>query len=114
MKELNANSYNKFLLNDKNKTQRIATPVTCNCRTSKTPPHGNVLYLNGEGSGLVNNACFPSAVAPSYAPPGQVRHACTYRLSCVPASIVAVVWFVYCLLSPVGAAATLTAALGTP
>ena len=31
-----------------------------------------VLYLNGDGPGrLVNNACVPSAVAPSYAPPGQ-------------------------------------------
>lgn len=46
---------------------------TCNIhfRTSQQPPHGNVLYLNGHGSGLVNNACFPSAVAPSYAPSGQ-------------------------------------------
>ena len=42
------------------------------CRTGQAPPHGNVLYLNGQGSGLVNNACFPSAVAPSYAPSGQV------------------------------------------
>ena len=46
------------------------------CRTSQKPPHGNVLYLNGTGSGLVNNACFPSAVAPSYAPSGQVSAAC--------------------------------------
>ena len=30
-----------------------------------------MLYLNGESSGLVNNACFPSTVAPSYAPAGQ-------------------------------------------
>jgi phytoene dehydrogenase-like protein len=31
-----------------------------------------VLYLNGDGPGrLVNNCCVPSAVAPSYAPPGQ-------------------------------------------
>ena len=47
------------------------------CRTSQTPPHGNVLYLNGQGSGLVNNACFPSAVAPLYAPSGQVNPAAT-------------------------------------
>ncbi|KAL0037498.1 hypothetical protein WJX77_000310 [Trebouxia sp. C0004] len=46
---------------------------TCNLyfKTSQKPPHGNVLYLNGTGSGLVNNACFPSSVAPSYAPSGQ-------------------------------------------
>ena len=30
-----------------------------------------MLYLNGESSGLVNNACFPSTVAASYAPAGQ-------------------------------------------
>ena len=38
---------------------------------------GNTLYLDGEGGpqsggGTVNNMCFPSEVAPSYAPPGQV------------------------------------------
>ena len=32
-----------------------------------------MLYLNGESSGLVNNACFPSRVTPSYAPAGQAR-----------------------------------------
>ncbi|KAL4425251.1 hypothetical protein ABPG75_009267 [Micractinium tetrahymenae] len=32
---------------------------------------GNVLYLDGEGKGIVNNMCFPSEVAPSYAPAGQ-------------------------------------------
>ena len=37
-----------------------------------------MLYLDGEGGpqsggGIVNNCCFPSEVAPSYAPPGQVR-----------------------------------------
>ncbi len=31
-----------------------------------------ILYLNGEGGGrLVNNACVPSAVSPSYAPAGS-------------------------------------------
>ncbi|KAI8473014.1 MAG: hypothetical protein J3K34DRAFT_453716 [Monoraphidium minutum] len=35
------------------------------------PSPDAVLYLNGTGQGLVNNACFPSTVAPSYAPPGQ-------------------------------------------
>lgn len=32
----------------------------------------NVLYLNGDGEGVVNNCCFPSAVSKSYAPPGKV------------------------------------------
>jgi phytoene dehydrogenase-like protein len=34
------------------------------------PSREPILYLNGEGSGLVNNACFPSTVSPSYAPAG--------------------------------------------
>ena len=34
------------------------------------PSREPILYLNGTGEGLVNNACFPSTVAPSYAPPG--------------------------------------------
>ncbi|KAK9836272.1 hypothetical protein WJX81_001340 [Elliptochloris bilobata] len=34
-------------------------------------PSEPILYLNGEPGGMVNNACFPSSVAPSYAPPGQ-------------------------------------------
>lgn len=29
-----------------------------------------ILILNGEGSGIINNVCVPSAVAPSYAPSG--------------------------------------------
>lgn len=32
-----------------------------------------MLYLNGDGCGIVNNVCFPSTVAPSYAPPGKVH-----------------------------------------
>lgn len=40
--------------------------------SAPTPPSPEpMLYLNGESSGLVNNCCFPSTVAPSYAPPGQ-------------------------------------------
>lgn len=40
-----------------------------------------MLYLNGESMRLVNNACFPSTVAPSYAPAGQ---ACQQtRCACV-------------------------------
>eukprot|EP00669_Euglena_mutabilis_P005698 TRINITY_DN17248_c0_g1_i1.p1 TRINITY_DN17248_c0_g1~~TRINITY_DN17248_c0_g1_i1.p1 ORF type:complete len:258 (+),score=82.40 TRINITY_DN17248_c0_g1_i1:101-874(+) len=30
-----------------------------------------ILYLDGEGTRLLNNMCFPSAVAPLYAPPGK-------------------------------------------
>lgn len=37
----------------------------------KPPRPGNTLYLDGEGSGIVNNCCFPSEVSPSYAPAGQ-------------------------------------------
>ena len=43
------------------------------CRAPRAPREENMLYLNGESSGLVNNACFPSTVAPSYAPAGQAR-----------------------------------------
>ncbi|KAG2448128.1 hypothetical protein HYH02_006713 [Chlamydomonas schloesseri] len=46
---------------------------TCNLyfRAPKPPSPENILYLNGEDTGIVNNCCFPSTVAPSYAPPGQ-------------------------------------------
>lgn len=46
---------------------------TCNLyfRAPAAPFPDNILYLNGTGQGLVNNCCFPSTVAPSYAPPGQ-------------------------------------------
>lgn len=38
----------------------------------KAPLSGNILYLDGDGTGgLVNNCCFPSEVSPTYAPPGQ-------------------------------------------
>ncbi|GIL82041.1 hypothetical protein Vretimale_1587 [Volvox reticuliferus] len=40
-------------------------------RAPKPPSSENILYLNGEDGGIVNNCCFPSTVAPSYAPPGQ-------------------------------------------
>lgn len=46
---------------------------TCNLyfKAPAAPFPDNILYLNGTGQGLVNNCCFPSTVAPSYAPPGQ-------------------------------------------
>jgi hypothetical protein len=48
---------------------------TCNLyfKAPQPPAPDNILYLNGTGSGMVNNCCFPSTVAPSYAPAGQVR-----------------------------------------
>lgn len=36
---------------------------------SNTP--GNILFLNGEGKGIVNNMCLPSEVSSTYAPPGK-------------------------------------------
>jgi len=38
---------------------------------AETPLAEPTLVLNGEGRGPVNNLCFPSAVAPSYAPEGR-------------------------------------------
>ena len=35
------------------------------------PSTDPILYLNGEGSGIINNMCFPSTVTESYAPTGQ-------------------------------------------
>lgn len=51
---------------------------TCNLyfKAPKAPFPDNILYLNGTGKGLVNNCCFPSTVAPSYAPAGQVGGRC--------------------------------------
>lgn len=43
------------------------------CRAPSHPSAENILYLNGENRGIVNNLCFPATVASSYAPPGQVR-----------------------------------------
>ena len=44
-----------------------------------------MLYLDGDGGGVVNNVCFPSTVAPSYAPPGKVRPAARPFLAAVRA-----------------------------
>jgi len=40
-------------------------------------PHPRALVLNGSGAGVVNNVCFPAAVAPTYAPPGKGLVSCT-------------------------------------
>ena len=55
-------------------------------RAPKAPRTEPILYLNGARSGLVNNACFPSTVAPSYAPAGQVRRPARARVGCCQAS----------------------------
>jgi len=36
-----------------------------------SPLRESIIALNGTGSGLVNNVCIPSDLAPDYAPPGQ-------------------------------------------
>ncbi|CAI5521140.1 unnamed protein product [Closterium sp. Naga37s-1] len=38
---------------------------------SPAPVSEPILFLNGSGSGIVNNLSFPSVVSPSYAPPGK-------------------------------------------
>lgn len=45
--------------------------VTCVYFAAEQPPISEpILVLNGEPTGIVNNMCVPSLVAPSYAPPG--------------------------------------------
>lgn len=51
-----------------------AAGVGTACVYFKAPRHPSeeaLLYLNGEGTGIVNNCCFPATVQPSYAPPGK-------------------------------------------
>jgi phytoene dehydrogenase-like protein len=38
---------------------------------SRSPLREAIIALDGSGTGLVNNVCVPSDVAPDYAPPGQ-------------------------------------------
>ncbi|CAI5527022.1 unnamed protein product [Closterium sp. Naga37s-1] len=47
--------------------------TVCLYFASDSPPPVSepILFLNGSGSGIVNNLCFPSVVSPSYAPPGK-------------------------------------------
>lgn len=54
------------------KTQ-AAVGTTCLYFAMKSAPTKDaILYLDGDNKGgIVNNCCFPSNVAPSYAPPGQ-------------------------------------------
>lgn len=45
--------------------------VTCLYFAAAQPPLSEpILVLNGEPTGIINNMCVPSLVAPSYAPPG--------------------------------------------
>ncbi|MEZ4831314.1 MAG: NAD(P)/FAD-dependent oxidoreductase [Caldilineaceae bacterium] len=37
----------------------------------RAPISAPMLILNGDGQGLINNLCFPSQIAPSYAPPNR-------------------------------------------
>jgi phytoene dehydrogenase-like protein len=49
-----------------------AVGVTClYYALSKAPIADPILILNGEGSGMINNICFPTRVAPSYGPAGS-------------------------------------------
>jgi phytoene dehydrogenase-like protein len=46
-------------------------PATCLYFATEHPPLDEpILVLNGEGSGPVSHCCVPSAVSPTYAPPG--------------------------------------------
>jgi phytoene dehydrogenase-like protein len=46
--------------------------VTCLYFTAERAPISEpILILNGDGMGPINNLCFPSQVAPSYAPPNR-------------------------------------------
>lgn len=53
-------------------TQPAWRSVTClYFGADRSPLREAIIALNGTGSGLVNNVCVPSDVAPDYAPPGQ-------------------------------------------
>jgi phytoene dehydrogenase-like protein len=50
----------------------VSRGVTClYFAAPKDPVGAPILVLNGDGSGLINNICVPSTVAPSYAPAGS-------------------------------------------
>lgn len=54
---------------------KTQSPVGTTClyfAMKSAPTNDAILYLDGDNKGgIVNNCCFPSNVAPSYAPPGQ-------------------------------------------
>ena len=50
----------------------ISCSTTCMYFVADYDPLGSpILALNGDGSGIINNLCVPSSVAPSYAPAGS-------------------------------------------
>ena len=51
-------------------TKRPLSRWTGRSTGSRAPVEEPVLVLDGDGAGPVNNLCFPSQVAPSYAPAG--------------------------------------------
>ena len=49
-----------------------SVPATCvYFAAAEAPVHEPMIMLDGDGTGPVNNLCVPSAVVPTYAPPGQ-------------------------------------------
>lgn len=57
---------------DKGTTQPVWRSVTCLYFAAPHSPLGeSIIALNGTDSGLVNNVCVPSDLAPDYAPPGR-------------------------------------------
>jgi phytoene dehydrogenase-like protein len=53
-------------------TETVWRSVTCIYFAAQRSPLGeSIIVLNGTGSGLINNVCVPSDLAPEYAPPGQ-------------------------------------------
>ncbi|MBM3847667.1 MAG: FAD-dependent oxidoreductase, partial [Verrucomicrobia bacterium] len=60
------------LLSGSGNTGTSWRPVTCLYFAASRSPMGEaIIALNGTGSGLVNNVCVPSDLAPDYAPPGR-------------------------------------------
>jgi len=56
----------------KESTEPTWRSVTCLYFAAPRSPLGeSIIALNGTSSGLINNVCVPSDVAPEYAPPGQ-------------------------------------------
>jgi phytoene dehydrogenase-like protein len=50
----------------------VSCSTTCMYFVADYDPLGSpILALNGDGSGVINNVCVPSSVAPSYAPAGS-------------------------------------------
>ena len=62
-----------LLIGEESKSE-LGVGTSCLYFKSSAPPPNKgapMLYLNGKDEGIINNCCFPSTVARSYAPPGQ-------------------------------------------